>query len=60
MCTLPESSPLECMKVKVCGRVRKKKSKRKGAAEKAKNEGLKTRLSALHAQTLEAITLHFE
>ena len=37
-----------------------KKSKRNGAAEKAKSKGLKTRLSALHAQTLEAITLHLE
>jgi len=49
-----------------------RKSKRNGAAEKAKNKGrdcyntlnltncLKTQHSALHAQTLEAIILHLE
>ena len=37
-----------------------KKSKTKGAGEKAKRKGLKTLLSALHAQTLEVIILHLE
>ena len=34
-----------------------KKSKTKGAGEKAKRKGLKTWLSALHAQTLEVIII---
>ena len=41
-------------------KTRQEKQKKKGAGEKAKRKGLKTWLSALHAQTLEVIILHLE